>query len=123
MVIIIEKALWEQPAPVPVQKEDEPQPAEAVAERTRELLDFQGWCLWKCSTPGGDIIAIVIDENVEEVPRGYPTYTEVELGELCQDDVSEASLRLVHEVKKLAGAKVITEITDNKGGNDGEVSN
>ena len=36
----------------------------------------------------------------------YPVYTELE--ELCQDDVSEATIRLVHEAKKLAGAKVVT---------------
>ncbi len=106
MVIIMGKALWEQSAPVPVQKEDEPQPAEAVAERTRELLGNQGWCLWKCSTLGGGIIAVVLDENVEGVPRGYPVYTMAELEELCQGNASEAHLRLVHEAKK-QGAEVI----------------
>lgn len=105
------KALWEQPAPVPVQKEDEPQPAEAVAERTRELLATRGWCLWKCSILGDEIIAVVLDENLEGVPAGYPVYTEAELEELCRDGVSEATLRLVHEAKKLAGATVISVVT------------
>ena len=82
--------------------------AEEVARHTRELLAIQGWCLWKCSRLGGEIIAVVRDENVEGVPESYPVYTEAELEELCQDDVSEASLRLVHEAKKLAGAKVQT---------------
>ena len=77
--------------------------AEETARHTRELLDSQGWCLWKCSTLGGDIIALLMDENAEGVPSGYPTYTEAELEELCRDDVSEATLRLVHEAKKLAG--------------------
>jgi len=108
MAMIMGKALWEQSAPVPLQKEDEPQLAEVVAECTRELLNFRGWCLWKCSTLGGDIIAVVRDENVEGVPEGYPVYTEAELEELCRGDVSEAHLRLVHEAKKLAGAVVIT---------------
>ncbi len=94
-----------------MQKEDEPQPAEAVAERTRELLAIRGWCLWKCSALGGGIIAVVLDENVEGVPGGYPVYTMAELEELCQDDVSEATLRLVHEAKKLVGAEVITGVT------------
>ena len=111
MVIIMGKALWEQPAPVPVQKEDEPQPAEAVAERTRELLATRGWCLWKCNTLASEIIAVVLDENVEGAPEGYPTYTVVELEELLQDGVSEATLRLVHEAKKLVGAEVITGVT------------
>ena len=102
------KALWEQLAPVPVQKEDEPQPAEAVVERTRELLATRGWCLWKCAVLGGDIIAVVKEENVEGAPAEYPVYTEAELEELCQDGVGEAHLRLVHEAKKIAGAKVIT---------------
>ena len=108
------KALWEQPAPVPVQKEDEPQSAEDVAECTRELLASRGWCLWKCSALGGEVIAVVRDENVEGVPEGYPIYTEVEMAELCQDGVSEATLRLVHEAKKLAGAKITTAVTSNE---------
>ena len=86
--------------------------AEETAHRTRELLASEGWCLWKCSTLGGDIIAVVLDENVKGLPGGYPVYTEAELEELCQDGVSEASLRLVHEAKKLAGAKVTTKVTN-----------
>jgi len=86
--------------------------AEEVARRTRELLDSQGWSLWKCSTLGGEIIAVVLDEIVEGVPGGYLVYTEAELEELCQDGVSEAHLRLVHEAKKLAGATV----TNSEGG-------
>lgn len=82
--------------------------AEEAARRTRELLATRGWCLWKCSTLDGEIIAVVLDENAEGVPEGYPVYTEAELEELSQGDVSEATLRLVHEAKKLAGAKVIT---------------
>jgi len=88
-----------------------------VARHTRELFAKQGWCLWGCSTLGGEVIAVVIDENVEGVPAGYLVYTEAELGELCRDDVSEATLRLVHEAKKLAGAKVTTEVTSSEGGN------
>jgi len=57
----------------------------------------------------------VRDESVEGAP-GYQVYTELELGELCQDSVSEASIRLVHEAKKLAGAKVTTEVTNIEGG-------
>lgn len=81
--------------------------AEETAQRTRELFITQGWCLWKCSALGGEVIAVVREENVEGVPDGYPVYTEAELEELCQDDVSETTLCLVHEAKKLAGAKVV----------------
>jgi hypothetical protein len=84
--------------------------AQEVARRTRELLDSRGWCLWKCNTLRGDIIAVVTDETVEGVPEGYPIYTEGELQKLCQNDVSEATLRLVHEAKRLAGAKVTSEV-------------
>ena len=85
--------------------------AKEVAWRTRELLNSQGWCLWQCSTLGGEVIAVVRDELVEGVSQGYPVYTEAELEELCQDGVSDMTLRLVHEGKKLAGAKVMTDIT------------
>jgi hypothetical protein len=90
--------------------------AEEVARRTRYLLATRGWCLWKCNVLGGDIIAVVLDETVDGVPEEYPVYTAEELGELCQDSVSEATLRLVHEAKKLAGAKVTTKVTNIEGG-------
>ncbi len=106
--MIMRKALWEQPAPVPLQKEDEPQPAEVVAECTRELFATRGWCLWKCSALGGEVICVVQDELVEGVPEGYPVFTKAELEELCQDGVSGATLRLVHEAKKIAGAVVVS---------------
>jgi len=83
--------------------------AKEVVWRTRKLLNSQGWCLWQCSTLGGEVIAVVRDELVEEVPEGYAIYTEVELEELCQDDVSEVTIRLVHEAKKQAGGRVIQE--------------
>ena len=82
--------------------------AEETAQRTRELLITQGWCLWKCSTLGGEIIAVVLDESVDGVPEEYPAYTKLELEELCQGDASEATLRLVHEAKKIAGAVVVS---------------
>ena len=85
--------------------------AEETARRTRELLNSQGWCLWECSTLAGDIIAVVRDENVEKVPEGYPVYTEAELAELCQEGIGNATIRLVHEAKKLAGAKATTKVT------------
>ena len=81
--------------------------AEEVAQRTRKLLATRGWCLWKCSVLDGGTVAVVRDELVEGVPQGYPVYTEAELEELFEDDISEATIRLVHEAKKLAGAKVL----------------
>lgn len=88
--------------------------AEETARRTRELL--VGWCLWKCSTLGGEVICVVRDELVEGVPEGYPIYTEAELEALFWTDASGATLRLIHVAKKLAGAKVITGVTSNEGG-------
>ena len=48
--------------------------AKETAQRTRELLATQGWCLWECSALGGEIITVVLDENMEGVPKGYPVY-------------------------------------------------
>ena len=118
MAMIMRKALWEQPAPVPLQKEDEPQLAEVITQRTREFLATKDWCLWKCSTLGGGIIAVLSGENVKGVPEGYPVYMEAELEELCQNDISEVTLRLVHEAKKIAGAVVIS-IEDGEEANSG----
>jgi hypothetical protein len=83
--------------------------AEDVAQRTRELLADPGWCLWKCGAFDGDIIVVCREELANGYPKGYPVYTECELEKLGQDDVSGGSLRLVHEAKKLSGARVITE--------------
>jgi len=88
--------------------------AEEVARRTSELLATRGWCLWRCNTLGGEVIAVVMDENVEGVPEGYPVYIEAELEELFWSNVSGAHLRLVHEAKKLTGAKVTAEFTSNE---------
>lgn len=35
--------------------------------------------------------------------------TEAELEELCQDNVSEETIRLVHEAKKLAGVRATSD--------------
>ena len=79
-----------------------------TARRTRELLNSRGWCLWRCSTLHDEVIVVVRDEHVQGVPNAYPVYTEAELNELCRDDVSEATLRMIHEAKKLAKAKVLS---------------
>ena len=50
---------------------------------------------------------MVRNELVEGVPEGCPVYTRAELEELSQGNVSKETLRLVHEAKRLAGAKVI----------------
>ncbi len=86
--------------------------AEEAARRTRELLATQGWCLWECSALNREVIAVALDGNVEGVPEGYPVYTVGELEYLCRDDISEATLQLLHEAKK-AGAEIITREGDN----------
>jgi len=81
--------------------------AEEVARHSRQLLATQGWCLWKCGALGDEVIAVVVDENVAGVPRGCPTYTELELAELTRGNIAGSTLRLIHEAKKLAGAVVM----------------
>jgi hypothetical protein len=83
-----------------------------IAWRTEELLSTQGWCLWRCSNLDGDIIAVVRDESVGSMPDRYPVYTEKELEQLAS--VSDSTLRLVHEAKKMAGA--VLESVDTKYG-------
>jgi len=82
--------------------------AREVARRTREYLATSGWCLWQCHTLGDEVIVVARDENVRAIPDGYPVYTEDELEKLFSDGVSDSTLRLVHEAKKLAGAVVVS---------------
>ena len=83
--------------------------AEEVARRTSELLDKQGWCLWKCSALDDDIVVVCRDEADGGYPTGYPIYMEGELEKLSQDGINDKTLRLIHEAKKLTGARVTTE--------------
>ena len=80
-----------------------------VARRTRGLLDNQGWCLWKCSAFDDDIIVVCRDEFSGHYQKGYPVYMECELEMIAQGEVTSNSLSLVHEAKKLAGAKLVNE--------------
>jgi hypothetical protein len=86
--------------------------AEDVARRTSEILDKQGWCLWKCSAFDDDIILVRRDEADSGYPRGYPIYMEDELEKLCPGGIDDKTLRLIHEGKKLTGARVTTEYDD-----------
>jgi len=81
--------------------------AEDTARRTGELLGKRGWCLWKCGALDGDIIVVCRDEDSGGYPKGYPVYIEHELDMLGRDKVNHDSLRLIHEAKRLAGARVI----------------
>lgn len=81
--------------------------AREVARRTREYLATSGWCLWQCHTLGEEVIVVAKDENVHGIPDGYPVYTEDELEKLFSNGISDSTLRLVHEAKKLAGAVVV----------------
>ena len=42
-------------------------------------------------------------------PKEYPVYMEKELEEICRIDITNGTLKLVHEAKKLAGARVVNE--------------
>ena len=87
--------------------------AEEVAQRTEELLASRGWCLWQCTALGGEVIVVAIDGDVPGIPQGKVVYTEGELKKLFggEKPVNGATLRLIHEAKKRAGAEVITEVT------------
>lgn len=82
--------------------------AEGVARYTSETLDNRGWCLWKCSSLNNDIIVVCRDEIISGYPKGYPVYIEHELESIGRHDISPYLLNLVHEVKKLAGAVVVS---------------
>jgi len=83
--------------------------AQEVAHRTRELLASRGWCLWQCDALGGEVIVVAIDGDVPGIPRGKVVYTDAELKQLFGGGkpVSPATLRLIHEAKKRAGALVV----------------
>jgi hypothetical protein len=49
------------------------------------------------------------DEARSGYPEGYAVYMEGELEKLSQDGISDKTLRLIHEAKKLVGARVTTE--------------
>ena len=86
--------------------------AEEVAARTAESLDCPGWCLWQCEALDGEVIAVIDEALVENLPDGYPTYTIGELYRLLE--VPDETLRLVHEAKK-HGAIIMQVQTENQG--------
>jgi len=83
--------------------------AQEVARRTEEMLESRGWCLWRCSALGGEVIVVAIDGDVPGIPQGKVIYTEAELKELFGGGkpVSPATLRLIHEAKKRTAALVV----------------
>jgi len=85
--------------PSPIQQPDEPDP-------TFELLATQGWCLWQCDALDDEIIALVRDESVKDVPEGYVVYTKAEMEEIGRFKVPQSTIRLVHEAKKRHAATV-----------------
>lgn len=91
--------------------------AQEVAKRTSEFLATRGWCLWKCEALDGDTI-LIADNFAEDLPDGYPIYAISELEILFGGDnpVSRNTLKLLHEAKKLAEAKVTSKVTSNEGG-------
>lgn len=81
--------------------------AGGVASRTADLLDTKGWCLWQCEVLGGEVVAIVRDEDVQGVPKGYVRYLESELKELFSDRLAGFDkFRVIHEAKRIFNAEV-----------------
>jgi hypothetical protein len=80
--------------------------AEETARQTEEVLATRGWCLWRCSILGGEVIAVVRDKNVKGMPERYPVYHKAEIEELFGKgkSVSKATLRLINEAKKRGSA-------------------
>jgi hypothetical protein len=85
-----------------------------VETTTEELLATQGWCLWQCSALGEEIIALVRDESVKDIPEGYVVYTKAEMEEIGRFKVPQSTIRLVHEAKKRASATVISVESNHK---------
>ncbi len=81
---------------------------------TEEFLEKRGWCLWQCAALDGEIIALVRDESVKDVPAGYVVYTQAEMEEVGRYRVPQATLRIIHEAKKRAGAKLISIESNHK---------
>lgn len=87
--------------------------AKQIARYTAQLLDTRGWCLWICHALGRETIAVIRDDSAEGIPKDIATYSEAELEELFSRDkpLGLATIRLIHEAKKVFGAKVeINEI-------------
>jgi len=76
--------------------------AQRTAWDTEELLSTRGWCLWRCESLASDVIAIVRDDNMPDIPGSYVTYTETELRCLFNESrsVDCRTLRLIHEAKR-----------------------
>ena len=85
--------------------EEELRRAQEVAAQTRELLETRGWCLWQCRALDNEVIVVAKDEFISGFPDDYPVYTEQELASVTEFD--SHMLKLVHEAKKLAGARIV----------------
>lgn len=96
-------SLWDNSAPVTTEEKESPPASnyEEVAARARALLINQGWCAFKCSNLGGDVIILTAGGDVK-YPPGYPVYSEWELGVLCETEPLE--MLMIHEIKKAGGS-------------------
>jgi len=82
------------------------QSPEEVARRTSELLGQRGWCRWQCDLLDGDVIVVLDERTARDIPpQEHPTYTVGELFLLLKLD--EATIRLIHEAKKLGDAVIV----------------
>ena len=76
-----------------------------IVSQTEELLIYQGYCYWRCSLFGGDVIKVVLDDKMSGSTM-YPVWT---LDELETGDISASTLKLIQHLKKLrTGARVIS---------------
>ncbi len=93
--------------------------AEEKAAEVARALEEDGWGLWWCEL-FGEAVAFIRDESFRaSVPAGVVVYTKQEIDTLwAAEGPSDAQLRLIHEAKKIANARVI-DFT--KGGAIGEL--
>ena len=106
-------SFWNRPAVVE-QESPTVEAAVKTVDDTWELLDKQGWCMWKCSTLHGRKIIVVYDASTPGLPSGYPVYS---LGELVeQSSLPDSTVRLIYHIKKTVLGATIVSVEDVKKG-------
>lgn len=79
--------------------------AQEVARRVIE----KGICLFWAELHG-EVIAFIRDESfLRQVPSGMVAYTVSEIETMFDSNIDDSQRRLVHQVKKLASAKVVED--------------
>ena len=86
--------------------------AEQVANETLQAIDFQGFCLWRCTLLRGEIMMLVRNDLSENIETRYPLYTLEELE--MMDELPASTIRLIYHIKKKSGDAVIISVEQSK---------